>query len=57
MYGVDISSSESQERIMERGKIVAHTTTSHSRSGSRDGSEDLVLQGITVTTDVKVERD
>jgi hypothetical protein len=58
MYGAEISLSESQERIMEeRGKTVAHITTSHSRSGSRDGSEDLVLQGITVTTDVKVERD
>jgi hypothetical protein len=58
IYGADISPSESQERIIvERGKTVAHITTSHSRSGSREGSEDLVLHGITVTTDVKVERE
>jgi hypothetical protein len=57
MYGAEISLSESQERIMEGGKTVAHVTTSHSRSESRDESEDLGLQGITVTTDVKVERE
>jgi hypothetical protein len=55
MYGTDISRSESQERIMEGGKTVAHVTTGQSRSASRDGSEDLVLHGIIVTTDIKVE--
>ncbi|KAF1836161.1 hypothetical protein BDW02DRAFT_629041 [Decorospora gaudefroyi] len=54
-YG-DVSPSESQERIIEAGKTVAHVTTSRSRGASISGSDDLVLQGITVTTDVKVER-
>jgi hypothetical protein len=52
----DISPSESQERIMEDTKTGAHIITSRPRSSS-SSSEDLVLQGITVTTDVKVIRD
>lgn len=55
IYG-NISPSESQEQIIKGGKIQAHVTTSRSRSGSASGSEELVLQGITVTTDVKVVR-
>lgn len=55
IYG-NISPSESQEQIIKGGKIQAHVTTSRSRSGSTSGSEDLVLQGITVTTDVKISR-
>jgi len=53
-YG-SISPSESQEQIIKGGKVEAHITT-RSRSESSDGSEDLILQGITVTTDVKVTR-
>ncbi|KAH7408821.1 hypothetical protein DE146DRAFT_388802 [Phaeosphaeria sp. MPI-PUGE-AT-0046c] len=53
IYG-NISPSESQEQIIKGGKIQAHITTSRSRSGSASGSEDLVIQGITVTTDVKI---
>lgn len=52
----DISPSESQEHIMEGKKTVAHITTSRPRS-SESGSEDLVFEGITVTTDVKVVRE
>jgi hypothetical protein len=55
-YG-SVSPSESQERIIRGAKTEAHVTTGRSRSGSLAGSEDLVLQGITVTTDVKVIRD
>ncbi|KAF2818403.1 hypothetical protein CC86DRAFT_433465 [Ophiobolus disseminans] len=53
----DISPSESQERIFGNSKTEAHITTNRKRSGSGSGSEDLVFQGITVTTDVKVVRD
>lgn len=57
IYG-NISPSESQEQIIKNGKIQAHVTTSRlSRSGSASGSEELVFQGITVTTDVKIVRD
>ncbi|KAF1848181.1 uncharacterized protein K460DRAFT_364149 [Cucurbitaria berberidis CBS 394.84] len=53
-----ISPSESQERIIEGAKTSAHvTTTSRSRSGSASGSEDIAMQGIKVTTDVKVVRE
>jgi hypothetical protein len=54
-YG-EISPSESQEQIIKGGKIQAHVT-SRSRPGSMSGSDDLVLQGITVTTDVKIVRE
>ncbi|KAH8726937.1 hypothetical protein GQ44DRAFT_678817 [Phaeosphaeriaceae sp. PMI808] len=53
-YGGSISPNESQERIIKGAKAEVHVTTSQSRSESVSGSEDLVLQGITVTTDVKV---
>lgn len=52
---ISISPSESQERIIGSGKTEAHITTSRGRSGS--GSDELIPQGITVTTDVKVVRD
>jgi hypothetical protein len=54
-YG-SVSPSESQERIIRGTKAEAHVTVGRSRSGSLARSEDLVLQGITVTTDVKVVR-
>ncbi|KAF2023136.1 hypothetical protein EK21DRAFT_81577 [Setomelanomma holmii] len=52
----DISPSESQERMVGGAKSEAYVTTAKKRSGSASGSEDLVLQGITVTTDFKVVR-
>ncbi|CAO2647456.1 Nn.00g083780.m01.CDS01 [Neocucurbitaria sp. VM-36] len=52
-----ISPSESQERIIEGAKTSVHVTSSRNRSGSGSGSDDIILQGITVTTDVKVVRD
>lgn len=56
IYG-NISPSESQEQIIKNGKTQTHVTTTRlSRSGSASGSEELVFQGITVTTDVKVVR-
>lgn len=51
-----ISPSESQERIIEDTKADTQVTTNATRGGSISGSEDLALQGITVTTDVKVVR-
>jgi hypothetical protein len=54
-YG-SVSPSESQERIIRGAKTEAHVTSGRSRSGSLTGSEDLVFQGITVTTDVKIIR-
>jgi len=53
----DIHPSESQERIFGGPKAETHVTTTSTRSGSASSSEGLVLQGITVTTDVKVVRD
>jgi len=53
----DIDPSESQERIFGGPKAEAHVTTTNTRSGSTSSSEGLALQGITVTTDVKVVRD
>jgi hypothetical protein len=53
---LDVSLSESQERIIGDGKTETHVTTSRLRSGSLSESHDVGLQGITVTTDVKVER-
>jgi hypothetical protein len=55
-YG-SVSPSESQERIIRGTKTEAHVTVGRSRSESLARSEDLILQGITVTTDVKVIRD
>ena len=52
-----ISPTESQEHIIDGGKTSVHVTTSRNRSGSVSGSDDVILQGITVTTDVKVVRD
>ena len=53
---VDVSPSESQERIIKASKTMTQVRTSRPRSsGSR--SEDLVLQVITVTRDVEVIRD
>jgi hypothetical protein len=52
----NISPSESQEQIIGV-KNGTHVTTSNCRSGSISGSEDLILQGITVTTDVKIVRE
>jgi hypothetical protein len=52
----NISPSESQEQIIG-AKNGTHVTTSNCRSGSISGSEDLILQGITVTTDVKIVRE
>jgi hypothetical protein len=52
----DISPSESQEQIIQGAKSEAHVTTSNCRSGRSSASDDLILQGITVTTDVKIER-
>jgi hypothetical protein len=54
-YG-SVSPSESQERIIRGTKTETHVTVSRSRGASLAGSDDLVLQGITVTTDVKVSR-
>jgi hypothetical protein len=51
----NISPSESQEQIM--GVKGTHVTTSQCRSGSLSGSDDLIIQGITVTTDVKIIRE
>ncbi|KAH5358932.1 hypothetical protein HBI49_140190 [Parastagonospora nodorum] len=52
----NISPSESQEQIIKGGKVEAHITTK-SRPESSDGSDNLIMQGITVTTDVKIVRD
>jgi hypothetical protein len=52
----DLSHSESQERIVPGTKTQAYVTTTGQHSGSASGSEEFVLQGITVTTDVKVVR-
>ncbi|KAH7090831.1 hypothetical protein FB567DRAFT_590204 [Paraphoma chrysanthemicola] len=54
---VDISPSESQERIVAGAKSHSYITTTRQRSGSTSESEEYILQGITVTTDVKVVRD
>jgi hypothetical protein len=51
IYG-NISPSESQERIIKGNKIQATVTTTRSRSASLGGSDELPMQGITVTTDV-----
>jgi hypothetical protein len=57
IYG-NISPSESQERIIKGNKTQATvTTTTRSRSASLGGSDELPIQGITVTTDVKVIRE
>jgi hypothetical protein len=56
IYG-NISPSESQEQIMQGAKNEAHVTTSHCRASSLSGSDELIIQGITVTTDVKVVRE
>jgi hypothetical protein len=54
-YG-EISPSESQEQIIKGGKTQTQVTV-RSRPESTSGSDDLVLQGITVTTDVKIVRE
>jgi hypothetical protein len=56
IYG-NISPSESQERIIKGNKMQATVTTTRSRSASLGGSDELPMQGITVTTDVKVIRE
>jgi hypothetical protein len=53
----DISPSESQEQIIHGAKSEAHVITSTFRSGRSSASDDLILQGITVTTDVKISRE
>lgn len=53
MY-VSISPSESQERIIGGARTEAQITTSWSRNAN--GSDDLIMPGISVTTDVKVVR-
>jgi hypothetical protein len=53
---LDVSPSESQERIIGEGKTSTRVTTDRLRSESLSESEDVGLQGITVTTDVKIER-
>lgn len=53
MY-VSISPSESQEYIIGGARTDAQITASWNRNAG--GSDDLSMQGITVTTDVKVVR-
>ena len=54
---VSISPSESQERIMDGPKMDARVSVGKGRSGSVSGSDDIIIQGIMVTTDVKVVRE
>jgi hypothetical protein len=51
-----ISPSESQEQIIGGTTTKARVETNLSGRKSPNGSDDMALQGITVTTDVEVVR-